>query len=197
VLRLLAVPDLAGLAASGMPIVVTGHGWHLWYQATGHHNRVTLLPAVDWRGVGGTAVAPPSRHVNGLRYRWATPPGRHLTLPPVPAPLATLLRPAPAAPAAAVPVRSPDRYLRAVLAAHVGRILHAPRPATAGGLHTPGGRNDALNRAAYTLARLTDAGQTGEVRRALYEAALAAGLTDREAARTLASGWTAGQRRRP
>lgn len=64
------------------PRVRTGSGgWHLWFHPTGLGNRVRLLPGLDWRGVGGYVVAPPSRHVRG-DYRWVRRPGNALPVGP-------------------------------------------------------------------------------------------------------------------
>jgi len=64
------------------PRVRTGSGgWHLWFHPMGFGNRVGLLPGLDWRGVGGYVVAPPSRHVRG-DYRWVRRPGDGLPVGP-------------------------------------------------------------------------------------------------------------------
>src|SRR6185312_3688219 len=59
-----------------------------------------------------------------------------------------------------------------------------------------GGRNHALNRAAFSLGQLIATGHLteAEVITTLTDAALEAGLDQIEAARTIASGLTAGQR---
>jgi hypothetical protein len=78
------------------PLAETGSGWHLYLALTGSANRAGLLEQVDWRGRGGYVVAPPSRHASGRLYRWRRP--LTATLPPVPAPLHSLLGPARAHP---------------------------------------------------------------------------------------------------
>ena len=76
------------------PLVATGGGgWHYWFAPTGLGNRPPRgLAHIDWRGIGGCVLAPPSSHISGSTYRWL----RHLDqapLPQVPAALRTLLDP--------------------------------------------------------------------------------------------------------
>lgn len=54
-------------------------GRHFYLPAAGHHNGAALAPGIDYRGVGGYVVAPPSRINPGNKdhpgtYRWITPP---------------------------------------------------------------------------------------------------------------------------
>ena len=58
----------------------------------------------------------------------------------------------------------------------------------------PGGRNHALNRAAFSIGQLVADGRLdkAEAHRTLYDAGLSAGLTDQEVRRTLASGFGGG-----
>lgn len=61
------------------PIASTGKGHHLLFQTTSGKNGAKLLPQVDFRGVNGYIVAPPSIHPSGSKYRWVR------TQPPMPA----------------------------------------------------------------------------------------------------------------
>lgn len=170
------------------PSVATGSGgWHAWLAPTGLGNRVALLPGVDWRGRGGYVVAPPSLHATGSRYRWSRPLSA-AALPACPAPLRRLVD----GPSDQLelgeptPVRAPGRYAQAALTGEVARVRAA----------LEGTRNDTLNRAAYALGGLIGAGLLDRriVERELTTAARDAGLGPVEAARTIHSGLTAGER---
>jgi len=184
---------LGGELPPGPRVRTGGGGWHLWFRPMGFGNRVGLLPGLDWRGVGGYVVAPPSRHVGG-DYRWVRRPGE--PLPVGPAALRDLIEgpslPPPArrtttgwATAQRV-IAHPDRYGRAALTAESERVASAP----------VGTRNDTLNRAAFALGRLVGAGllDQGDVVRELDVAARRCGLGRAETRRTIRSGLTAGRR---
>ena len=183
---------LGGELPPGPRVRTGGGGWHLWFRPMGFGNRVGLLPGLDWRGVGGYVVAPPSRHVRGGDYRWVRRPGD--PLPVGPAALRDLIEgpPPPAHPAstrwatAQRVIAHPDRYAEAALTAEFERVASAP----------VGTRNDTLNRAAFALGRLVGAGllDQGDVVRELDAAARRCGLGRSEIRRTIRSGLTAGRR---
>jgi hypothetical protein len=193
-----AVLDLLDVVRPVGPLVRTGLGFHLWFAATGYGSRVGMLPGVDWRGRGGSAVAPPSLHATGGRYLFMQPWDGGV-LPECPPELQRLVvPPAPVLTAPAGPIADLDRYARAALDGEVGRILAAPRPAFRGGQRvTGGGRNNAVNRAAFRLGQLAATGALDEatVWARLADAAVSVGLGQAEARRTIASGWRAGLRR--
>ena len=183
-----AVRALLGAGHGAAPLVRTGSGgWHLLYAPTGLGNRTKFIPGTDWRGVGGYVVLPPSMHATGQRYAFTRLIQGELPAVP-PALLAAL---APAVPAAA------PRTPRPAVARPTGygpAALDRETRALAG--VQEGGRNHALNRAAFNLGQLIPAGYVTEADAVteLTAAALRMGLTEREAARTIASGLTAGQR---
>ena len=179
-----AVTPLLGACHGVAPLVRTGSGgWHLLFRPTGLGNRVGFLPKVDWRGAGGYVVLPPSLHTSGNRYTLVR---RAADLPEVPPALLAALTPPPA-PVIAIrptPVARPAGYGPAALARETENVESAGA----------GRRNDALNRAAFSLGQLIAAGELteAEVTEELTGAALRAGLDAPETARTLASGLRAG-----
>lgn len=72
-LSLLELRD-AGVIPEILGKVITPRcGDHLYVKATGDGNSAGLLPGIDYRGLGGYVVAPPSIGANGVRYTWARP----------------------------------------------------------------------------------------------------------------------------
>jgi hypothetical protein len=186
-LRQLAGP--AGLRLPGPLVATGGGGWHAWFRPTGLGNRPPRgLGHVDWRGIGGAVLAPPSRHISGGTYRWRRGLDQ-APLPAVPAALRALLdpdqAPTPTRPAAPAGPAAPGHpYGRTVLAAELAALGRA----------TPGYRNHTLNRCAFKAYRYVASGllDDQEVTAAFTQAALAIGLDPPEVARTLASARTAG-----
>lgn len=183
-----AVRDLLAHPAAAPPTVRTGSGgWHLYFAATGHGNRVRLLPDTDWRGTGGYVVAPPSRHASGWLYRWSRPWVDPLPQCP-PELLALLSPPTPASPTpVAGAIHRPDRYAAAALRSEATRVAGA----------AVGQRNHTLFRAAASIGELVAAGSlsAAEAERSLTLAAATAGLPAAEIARTIQSGLRAGSQR--
>jgi hypothetical protein len=182
------------LRLSGPLVATGGGGWHHWFAQTGLGNRPPRgLAHVDWRGIGGCVLAPPSRHASGRAYRWL----RHLdrtALPEVPAALRKVLdpdRPIHSRHANAAGPADPNRpaavghpYGRRVLAAELAALSRA----------TPGHRNHTLNQTAFKVYRYVAGGllDDQEVTLTFTTAALAIGLDPAEVGRTLASARTAG-----
>jgi len=48
-------------------------GMHIYIPATGDGNATAVRPGIDYRGVGGYVLAPPSRHANGRMWLWCNP----------------------------------------------------------------------------------------------------------------------------
>jgi hypothetical protein len=187
--------SLDALVASHGPLpdgrrVRTGSGGHHYYLAhpgtsVRNDTGTRLGTGVDIRGDGGYVIAPPSRHASGATYTWE--PGA-TTLPPVPAWMLEALRPPPRpdppplqAPGASTGL---DAWARAALRDELALVRTAPQ----------GRRNHTLNRSAFCLGQIVAGGglHEPEVRAELLHAALAAGLGEREARRTIDSGLQAG-----
>lgn len=174
-----ALPDTLGVATGG-------DGRHLYYRhpASGPipNSAGRLGPGLDVRGDGGYVIVPPSRHISGGSYRWmsATP------IQPLPGWLVDLLTP---------PVQTPPvTPIRGNASAWARAALH--REAAAVRSTVEGGRNDRLNRAAFSLGQLVGAHlDIDVVITVLTDAALESGLGQREAQATIASGLRAGATR--
>lgn len=171
-----------------------GGGFHLYYrQPAGLRVPNTVgrlpnvdgaLPGIDMRGDGGYVVAPPSVHASGVPYRWAS------RQPAEPAPLPRWLWPPPRSPLSAIGRRCRPHpgggspYGMAAIAAETEAVRRL----------VEGQRNHGLNRAAFSLGTLVAGGELAEdlVHRELLAAALAVGLGELEARRTIRSGLRAG-----
>ncbi|WP_225845556.1 bifunctional DNA primase/polymerase [Streptomyces sp. HPF1205] len=167
---------LAGTQGFALPPTVTvltpSGGRHLWFTAPGPvPNSVGRLgPGIDVRGAGGYVVGPGSRTVAG-RYLLA-PGSGHRTLAEAPAALLRLATPPPPPrpPAAAAPRHPAEKraaaLVRFVLDSHEGE------------------RNGRLF---WAACRAYDAGLGDALAPALVTAAVHTGLSEREAAATVAS----------
>lgn len=178
------------------PVVQTGNGAHFYLKHPGDlvRNYVKRVPGLDLRGDGGYVVAPPSVHASGRRYTFV--PGRTFAAPLIEAPTEVLLLiTAPMAKASeptgnvqslrpAVAPSIQPAYAQAALQREAGRVISA----------LEGCRNDALNRAAFSLGQLIGAGELGreDVESTLMRTAVASGLPQAEALRTIESGLSAG-----
>lgn len=141
------------------------------------------LPGMDLRADGGYVVAPPSIHRSGGRYAWLYPDSVIASLP-------LWLREPPRVEyqvAAVVPIHldgDGTRYGLAALEAEISKLEST----------SVGGRNHALNRAAFSLARLVGGGELTEtvVRQRLAASAARMGLDEWESGQTIESGFRAG-----
>jgi hypothetical protein len=171
--------DARGGTTSAGPMAATGGGgFHAYFAVSGWGNRTRMDGlAIDWRGVGGYVVAPPSLHLSGRRYRWIDEPDTPLEAPP---PVVADLVCPPAVPA--LPLTSPPQGGRWSAHGLIGRMAVA----------VDGERNDVLNWCAWKVARDVGAGTAtvAEAQRAfehLATVAMGRGLTESEVDRTIAS----------
>lgn len=170
-----------------------GGGRHLYWRWPDdgdiRNSASRIAPNIDVRGVGGSAVAPPSIHPNGGQYRWA-PLDAHRRLADAPDWLVELTRPP--APPPCCPRITPlsgdiDRYVAKATADELRALECA----------TDGCRNEVLNRAAFALAGFALAGALPEdwCREQLMIRGCAVGLPAREVLRTIQSAFDAAQPR--
>jgi Bifunctional DNA primase/polymerase, N-terminal/CHC2 zinc finger len=74
------------------PEVITGRGGrHYFFRSTGYGNKAHLLGNIDYRGIGGQVIAPPSISEHGP-YQWANPFGPDILVPEAPKWLLLLLK---------------------------------------------------------------------------------------------------------
>jgi len=165
-------PDAAAnLEPVDGPTVDTEKGRHVYVEPTGAGNKTGLLPHVDWRGVNGYVVAPPSVHPSGSIYRWDATRGRDWPLSPVGPWLAELL---------GAPKANSTQYGKAALEGELANVRGS----------SEGCRNEVLNIAAFNLGQLIVKGDLdeAEVVLALDSAAAETGLPPAEIARTISRG---------
>ena len=144
-------------------------------------------PGLDVRGEGGSIVLPPSVLAGGWGYRWIR--NGVCTFANAPAWLVTLALPPPPPPR---PKPKPlngdvDRYVATAAASELTELENAPE----------GTRNDALNRASFSLACFVKAGALPEdwARGHLEARAIGIGLSVVEARGTINSAFRAAQPR--
>jgi hypothetical protein len=175
-----------GLLSEPTLTVVTARGWHLYFRHPGGEIGNRKLGMLDVRADRGYVLLPPSVHPSGHVYRWADEAARALPLPP--AVLAELVRPpAQLPPAGPMPLEAgtPRRKTYVIRAVE----LELEEVAAAGA----GDRNNALNRAAFSLGRFVETGEAdaGRLAHALTVVARQIGLPDEEIERTISSAFNA------
>ncbi len=173
--------------------ITGGGGIHLFYrQSGGFGNSANRLgQGIDTRGQGGYIVAPGSIHPNTRQpYRWAD--GKSPAEVPIldlPVSLAAKLKIkkeiAVETPRTTATLGDNRPYVQAALQRELDTLSRAAN----------GTRNNELNRAAFNLGQFVGAGALNEidVRNALEHTALAIGLGEIEAAKTIASGLAKGK----
>jgi Bifunctional DNA primase/polymerase, N-terminal len=196
----LALIELEQDRGLGGLLVRTGRGHHIWFRTPAgglivRNSQSELAAGIDVRGEGGYVVAPPSLHRSGLRYRFA---GGRLEPPPTWL-LERIAKPKAEPPRATAPLvavadtASAHRFGAAVLAGRCDAVRNARRPVG----DEPGERNSTLLRSATLCGGYiaTGAIDEEEARSALLAAACAAGLLEKEARATIASGFKRGRAR--
>jgi len=186
---------LAKLVAVNRPLPVTfetttpSGGRHLYFALSAYDLEIRrsvgrLGPGLDVLGEGGGVTAPPSVLRNGRRYRWCAVGSRDMAPAPrwlielaCPPPPPDLCRPR-------RPLRGPIRNY--AVAAIVDELCGLERAPT-------GQRNDALNRAAFSIGGFVRAEVVNETWAAeqLALRAQAIGLTEAETAATIRSAFAA------
>lgn len=166
-----------------------GGGDHLLFETTGAGNRAGILSKVDWRGLNGYIVAPPSLHSSGERYAWEAGPETPLNAAPdwlgsLVAPTRHTERPQQAP--RFLPAGSHDGspYGLRALDAEIAELARA----------AVGLRNHSLNGCAFNLYQLVAGGelQEGVVTDRLRSTAIGIGLGEGEVEKTLGSARGAG-----
>ena len=189
---------LRSIGVTAWAVRTGGGGGHLYLRsADGELANLTLTKAqslglgdCEVRGCRCYVLAPPSVHPDtGVFYEWLARDGdgppivplAALDWLPAGAPLVRARQSQRAESEPGAPVAS---YAETAFAEEVERVASAPE----------GARNDTLNRAAFALGQLVAVGalDENEVWDALFDAALDAGLSKGETARTIDSGLTAG-----
>lgn len=140
------------------------HYLFAWPEEGGLGNRARMWPSVDVRGEGGYIVAAPSCREDGRRYAW----GNRLAPAPAPAWLLQAARTKERSEGVKLniglsPASPGSPYGRKALEEEAAKVRSAPR----------GERNDALNRAAFSLFQLVAGGvlEEQEVQATLERAA--------------------------
>jgi len=166
----------AGAGLATLEVQTGGGGVHLWFrlpdgvQVTNSSKGLAdqFGPGVDVRGTGGYVLIPPSLHISGDRYRYASG-----TLQPLPAWLVEVLNPPTPTPRPPMTPILPaggytglDRYWRSVIEQRLTTLAS-----------TTANRNDALNEAAFRMGQIIALGAPeAEIRSILAQAGLAMGL---------------------
>ena len=182
---------MAELAAphGGVPgtlaVETTTGGQHLYFTKPPEvrvKNRAGIRPGIDVRAHGGYLVAPPST-IDGRAYQWIGQ-SRMVECPQWLLDVLTEEKTAPTSAPQPLQSTARDPYTQRALERATSAVLAAPE----------GGRNDALNGAAYGLSRLSAAGRLDwhQVAATMERAALAAGLAPDEVRKTLESAHASG-----
>lgn len=193
--------SLAGLEAEQGPLPatrtsITRSGYHLLFAYSGplSSSAGRVAPQIDVRADGGYVLVAPSVHPTGHIYAWIDPSYEIVTAPDWLIRLAQRkITPgegsdAPS-PGPSTSRRNDGRYGRVALDAELARLRET----------APGGRNDALNRAAFSLYQLIGGGEIDQrgIDELLIDACRSNGLVKDDGLtavkRTIRSGASAGR----
>ena len=174
--------------------VQTGRGRHIYFsfdaddrRHVGVKNQANTWKGVDVKTAGGYVVLPPSLHPSGVRYQWSPMSAREAM--PVPGWLYDAIIEAQGRPRVDVPREPLARREPSTGTSRYGaRALDEDCAIVAGA--GEGSRNNTLNERAYRIGQLVAGGEIteGDAESRLLEAAMAAGLGEGEARRTISSG---------
>lgn len=175
-------PQCGVYASCGPTVDTPGGGYHVYLQP-GHQGRIRFAPGVDWKGLGGYVVAPPSwSSERGRGWTWHN--GPDTAIGEVPAVLRDVLTQAgqeavPGGRTSPREISNPTRYGEGALLSAEKRIREAEY----------GQRNTTLNYETFCLTRLVAEGHVSEddvIERLAY-AAQEAGLPYSEVLATIRS----------
>ncbi len=174
-------------------VAKTGRGLHLWYSHSEPTGNGKLADKLDLKGQGGYVAAPPSLHESGVRYQWLAEPS--LDYPPMEAPDALTqwiaFREADRARAQVAKARRPRQQHRMLEDGKLWATLSFDGLIEGMGKSGDGNRNNYLHWAAATMA---EESATEDDLQSLFDAAIAAGLTQRETRLTIRSAMKAAGR---
>lgn len=177
------VATLAGFGLADHPYRVTtpSGGEHLFFRYAVGLPRLSVkhLPGVDIRGDGGYVIA----YDFSILIAAARAPD--LSGPPAALLAALETRRVKKNRSPRPKIRSPELYAEVALAEEAAKVREAAE----------GTRNDTLNRAAFSIGQIVEAGALDKERAAgvLRKAAVETGLSEDEVARTIASAFTAAE----
>ena len=164
-----------------------GGGTHLYLQGD-LPSRGAFHPGLDLKAAGGLVVAPPSKHASGRRYTWVDRGEGIRVVPPWLAKIVKTPRSEKASSHVSGFGHNPNAprspwYVRAAIVAECVNLAATPE----------GDRNNALNRAAYSLSRFVRSGESraGPLIEALRMSAGYTGLGDHEIDTTIESAFRA------
>ena len=137
-------------------------------------------PGIDVRGDGGYIILPPSNHPSGKNYEWL----QKKAISQAPAWLVDIVKKPPTKHVTHPQIGGNSKY---GLAALLNQIIELSGSGV-------GNRNDKLNASSFSLGQLVAGGELemGHVENSLLGVALATGLSEPEARKTLQSGLTSG-----